>query len=30
MIAVDILGNILHCCMPNIFEDIRRGEVWRF
>ncbi|MFZ8805597.1 MAG: hypothetical protein ACO2PO_21820, partial [Candidatus Calescibacterium sp.] len=27
---VDILGNILPCCMPNIFEDIGKAKLGDF
>jgi MoaA/NifB/PqqE/SkfB family radical SAM enzyme len=30
MVAVDIFGNILPCCMPNIFEDIGKAKFGDF
>jgi MoaA/NifB/PqqE/SkfB family radical SAM enzyme len=30
MVAVDIFGNILPCCMPNIFEDIEKAKFGDF
>lgn len=30
MVAVDVFGNILPCCMPNIFEDIGKAKFGDF